>query len=158
MDSCSIELPFSPNRLPNETNNDRLERVFKEFDVLINNLLAIKADGKKIVIPNYGVPNINRAFFDHIIQYNFATGRFNNARLMACCFLPLVFEHCYVSLCQSLHNRVSHNNVKRKTLYCEGKRCAIIFIERANSIILVTIYHISKKEEHKYLRTKKDIP
>jgi len=151
MGSCCIKLSFLPNKLSTETDNDRLDRVFNEFDVLINNLLAKKVDGKKIVIADYGVSDNIRAYFNHIIHYDATTGKFNNTRLMACCFLPLIFEHCYISVCQLSHNRVSHNNKKRKTLYCEAKHFVIVYEERENSIYLITGYHISKKEKHKFL-------
>lgn len=112
---------FNPciKRNSGESNKDYIERVYGIFSPLMKNILDnLTYRGKRIEIPDYGEPNRMRAFFNHIIQYEAATGKFNSSRLQYAYSLPQMIINCCDPSCEYCYQKSSID--KRFTIFCES--------------------------------------
>ena len=143
---CPKGITLSTDRLPGELENDHIERVYgifkKEMEDLCTNYTY---NGKKIVFPDYGVPDLYRAFFNHIIQYNGKGKPLNYARLVKSVLLPIMLKNmCNESTCPHIYKKIAKK--KRMSIYCGKYSYVVLCDERKASFFIITGYYVRREQ------------
>lgn len=138
-------------RTPGESAEEHIERVFAIFLPLMKNVCENSLlNGKRIDIPDYGEPNKYRAFFNHLIQYDLITKKFNYKRLTYCCLVPSIIVFACDDQCVYCFKKDSMSKKGRKTLFCDIHGYVVAFKEYNTYYMVFTGFKPEQNKISKY--------